>query len=147
MVKVSVSSVGTQASTVAISMFSRVSALNDAITKLSSLAFGKPTSGQMEWTKTVKKNWKEREDAKAEELKSKKAEESKKASKIENTTKKSNVSVDKKKLIKAANEAYKLGEIKKDTYESIISGLSNASAALLKEVAKSKLTDTARLLM
>lgn len=110
-------------------------------------AFGKPTSGQMEWTKTVKKNWKEREDAKAEELKSKKAEESKKASKIENTTKKSNVSVDKKKLIKAANEAYKLGEIKKDTYESIISGLSNASAALLKEVAKSKLTDTARLLM
>ncbi|HGD2778500.1 TPA: CHAP domain-containing protein [Streptococcus agalactiae] len=50
-------------------------------------AFGKPTSGQMEWTKTVKKNWKEREDAKAEELKSKKAEESKKASKIENTTK------------------------------------------------------------
>lgn len=34
MVKVSVSSVGTQASTVAISMFSRVSALNDAITKL-----------------------------------------------------------------------------------------------------------------
>lgn len=40
-----------------------------------------------------------------------------------------------------------LGEIKKDTYESIISGLSNASAALLKEVAKSKLTDTARLLM
>ncbi len=61
--------------------------------------------------------------------------------------KKSNVSVDKKKLIKAANEAYKLGEIKKDTYESIISGLSNASAALLKEVAKSKLTDTARLLM
>ncbi|HEO0440668.1 TPA: hypothetical protein ACGWB4_000474 [Streptococcus agalactiae] len=102
-------------------------------------AFGKPTSGQMEWTKTVKKNWKEREDAKAEE--------SKKASKIENTTKKSNVSVDKKKLIKAANEAYKLGEIKKDTYESIISGLSNASAALLKEVAKSKLTDTARLLM
>ena len=106
-------------------------------------AFGKPTSGQMEWTKTVKKNWKEREDAKAEELKSKKAEESKKASKIENTTKKSNVSVDKKKLIKAANEAYKLGEIKKDTYESIISCLSNASAALLKEVAKSKLTDTA----
>lgn len=63
-------------------------------------AFGKPTSGQMEWTKTVKKNWKEREDAKAEELKSKKAEESKKASKIENTTKKSNVSVDKKKLKK-----------------------------------------------
>ncbi|HEO4005274.1 TPA: hypothetical protein ACIZRA_000391 [Streptococcus agalactiae] len=104
-------------------------------------AFGKPTSGQMEWTKTVKKNWKEREDAKAEELKSKKAEESKKASKIENTTKKSNVSVDKKKLIKAANEAYKLGEIKKAT------SLSNASAALLKEVAKSKLTDTARLLM
>ncbi|HGA0274498.1 TPA: hypothetical protein ACGP4G_001252, partial [Streptococcus agalactiae] len=38
MVKVSVSSVGTQASTVAISMFSRVSALNDAITKLSSFA-------------------------------------------------------------------------------------------------------------
>ncbi|CCW40012.1 transposase (12) BH0978 [Streptococcus agalactiae ILRI005] len=46
-----------------------------------------------------------------------------------NITKKSNVSVDKKKLIKAANEAYKLGEIKKDTYESIISGLTNASAA------------------
>ncbi|MGP3435917.1 hypothetical protein ACTVEF_01990 [Streptococcus agalactiae] len=57
-------------------------------------AFGKPTSGQMEWTKTVKKNWKEREDAKAEELKSKKAEESKKASKIENTTKKSNIDQD-----------------------------------------------------
>ncbi|WP_410531359.1 hypothetical protein [Streptococcus agalactiae] len=104
-------------------------------------AFGKPTSGQMEWTKTVKKNWKEREDVKAEELKSKKAEESKKASTIENITKKSNVSVDKKKLIKAANEAYKLGEIKKAT------SLSNASVALLKEVAKSKLTDTARLLM
>lgn len=224
MVKVSVSSVGTQASTVAISMFSRVSALNDAITKLSSFAeaatlqgtaysnaksyatgtltpmlqgmilFSETLSEKCTELQTlyvsicgdedldsvvlesklasdraslkiaeallehlnddpepsksaIKKNWKEREDAKAEELKSKKAEESKKASKIENTTKKSNVSVDKKKLIKAANEAYKLGEIKKDTYESIISGLSNASAALLKEVAKSKLTDTARLLM
>lgn len=53
MVKVSVSSVGTQASTVAISMFSRVSALNDAITKLSSFAEAATLQGMILFSETL----------------------------------------------------------------------------------------------
>lgn len=100
-------------------------------------------ASNLDWIKTIKTGMEVRKEAKAKELKKKKAEESKKVSKIESATKESHVSVDKKKLLKEAKEAYKSGEIKKDTYESIVSGLTNASAALLKEVAKSKLTDTA----